>query len=47
MKNSQIWLYCRFNKIVKGPGTSFQPLALNQKHHTAYQYLTKFHSDSI
>ena len=32
MKNSQISLYCRFNKIIKGPGTSFQSPALNQKH---------------
>ena len=41
MKNGQILLYCRFNKIIKGPGTSFQSPALNQKHirnvyHTAH-----------
>ena len=41
MKKGQISLYCRFNKIIKGPGTSSQSLALNQKHirnvcHTAH-----------
>ena len=41
MKNGEILLYCRFNKIVKGLGTSFQSPALNQKHirnvnHTAH-----------
>ena len=51
MKNSQISLYCQFNKIIKGPGTSFQYPALNQKHirnvfHTAHQYLMKFNFDS-
>ena len=51
IKNNQILLYCHFNKFVKGPGTSFQSLAVNQKHvrnvcHTAHQYLTKFHFDS-
>ena len=51
MKNGQILPYCRFNKIIKGPGTSFQSPALNQKHirnvcHTAHYYLTKFHFDS-
>ena len=25
-------LYCHFNKIIKGPGTSFQSPALSQKH---------------
>ena len=45
MKNGQISLYCCFNKIIKGPGTSFQSPALSQKHdrnlfHT--EYLTKF-----
>ena len=32
IKNGQITLYCCFNKIIKGPGTSFQSPALNQKH---------------
>ena len=32
MKNGQILLYCCFNKITKGPGTSSQSQALNQKH---------------
>ena len=41
MKNGQISLYCRFNKIIKGPGISFQSSALNQKYirnvwHTAH-----------
>ena len=41
MKNSQISLYCRFNETIKGPGTSFQSPAWNQKHtrnvcHTAH-----------
>ena len=44
IKNDQISLYCHFNKIIKGPGTSFQSSALNQKHvrnicHTAYYLL--------
>ena len=48
IKNSQILPYCHFNKIIKGPGTSFQSPALSQKHvrntcQTAHQYLTKFH----
>ena len=30
-KNGQISL-CHFNKIIKGHGTSFQSLALGQKH---------------
>ena len=50
MKNGQIMLYCYFNEIIKGPGTSFQSPALSQKHirnvsHTAH-YLIKFHFDS-
>ena len=50
MKNGQISLYC-FNKTIKGPGTSSQSRALNQKYirnicHTAHLYLTKFHFDS-
>ena len=32
IKHGQILLYFRFNKIIKRPGTSFQSLALNQKH---------------
>ena len=52
IKNGQISLYCYFNKITKGSGTSFQSPALRQKYdrnvcHTAHQYLTKFHFDSI
>ena len=31
-KYGQISLYCHFNKIIKGPGASFQSPALNQKH---------------
>ena len=26
IKNGQIWLYCHFNKIIKGPETNFQSL---------------------
>ena len=51
MKNGQILLYCCFNEIVKGPGTSSQSPVLNQKHrnvcHKAHPYLIKFHFDSI
>ena len=32
MKNDQISLYCRLNKIIKGSETSSQSPALNQKH---------------
>ena len=32
METGQIFLYCCFNKIIKGPGTSFQLLALSQNH---------------
>ena len=32
IKNGQISLYFRFNKIIKGPWTSFQSPALSQKH---------------
>ena len=40
-------LYCHFNKIKKGPGTSFQSPALSQNYvrnvcHAAHEYLTKF-----
>ena len=31
-KNGKISVYCRFNKIIKGPGSSFQSPALIQKH---------------
>ena len=30
IKNGQISLYCHFNKIVKGPGTSFKSPVLSQ-----------------
>ena len=51
IKNGQILLYCYFNKIIKGPGTSFQFVTLSPRHvrdvcHAAHQYLTKFHFDS-
>ena len=51
IKNGQISLYSHFNKIIKGPGTTFQSPAFSQKHvrtvfYTAYQYLTKFYFDS-
>ena len=41
VKDGQIPLYYHFNKIIKGPGTSFQSPALSQKHakrvcHTAH-----------
>ena len=50
IKNGQISLYCHFNKIIKGPGTSFQSPAASQKHfrnvcHTVLYYLTKFYFD--
>ena len=50
-KNGQIFLYYRFNKTIKGPGTSFQSPTLNQRHirnvcHTTHYYLMKFHFDS-
>ena len=32
VKNGQILLCCHFKKIMEGPGTSFQSLALSQKH---------------
>ena len=32
IKNDPISPYCRFNKIIKGPGTSFQSPAVTQKH---------------
>ena len=50
IKNGQISLHCHFNKIIKGPGTSFQSPALSQKYvinvcHTAHYSVTKFHFD--
>ena len=41
IKNGQSSLYCHFNKITEGPGTSLQSAALSQKHvrnicHIAY-----------
>ena len=41
IKNGHISLYCHFNKIIKGPGTSIQSSALRQKYvrnvcHTAH-----------
>ena len=51
-ENGQILLYCHFNKITKGPGTSFQsPALLSPKHvrdicHKADQCLTIFPFDS-
>ena len=52
MKNDQMSLYCHFNKIIKGPATSFQSPAFSQKHawnifHTVHLYLTKFNVDRI
>ena len=32
IKDEQISLYYHFNKIIKGPGTSFQSPAVTQKH---------------
>ena len=32
IKNGQISQYSHFNKIIKGPGNSFQPAALSRKH---------------
>ena len=32
IKNGEISLFCRFNKFIKGSGTSFQSPALNQKY---------------
>ena len=51
IKNGPISLYCHFNKIIKGPASSFQSPALSRKYvrivcHTVHCYLTKFHFDS-
>ena len=32
IKNGWIALYCPFNEIIRGSGTSFQSSSLNQKH---------------
>ena len=32
IKNDQISLYCHFNKVIKGSGTSFQSPELRKKH---------------
>ena len=52
IKNGHILPYCQFNKIIKGPGTSFQSPALSKKHNRSicqatHYYLTKFYFDSI
>ena len=51
VKNGQILLYFRFNKIINEPTTIFQSPSLGQQHvrnvfHTVHQYLTKFCFDS-
>ena len=51
IRNRQISLYCIYNKITKGSGTSFLAPVLSQKHvrnifSTARQYLTIFHFDT-
>ena len=38
--NGQIFLYCRFNKIIKGPGTTLQSAALRQYHIVNVCYAT-------
>ena len=43
--NNALILSCHFNEIMKGPGISFQSLALSEKqvrnvYHTGDQYLT-------
>ena len=47
IENGKIFLYCHFNKIIKGAGNSFQYPVLSQKHvrnvcHTV-TYFHKFH----
>ena len=32
IKNGQMSIFCHFNKMVKGPGTSFQSPAMGRKH---------------
>ena len=51
INNGQTLLCSHFNKIIKGPGTSFQSPALSQKHvrnlcHTAHWYFIKFYFDN-
>ena len=51
IKNKQISLYCHFNKIIKGPETSFQSPALDKDYvrnvcNKAHQYLIKFYFDN-
>ena len=51
IKNGQILLCCKFNKIIKGPRTSSQSPALSQKRvrnvcHIVRQHFTKFNFDS-
>ena len=51
IENGYIQLYCHFNEIIKGSGTSFKSPALKENMlqmfcHTAQYYLTKFHFDS-
>ena len=51
IKNGQGLLNCHFNKIIKGPATSFQSRALSQKYvrngcHTVHLYFAKFHFDN-
>ena len=40
IKKDQISLYCHFDKIIKGPGTSLQSPALSQKHVRHLPYST-------
>ena len=51
IKMGKILVHYHFNKIIKGPRTSFQSPGMSQKHVknvclTAHLYLTKFHFDS-
>ena len=51
INNCLVSLHCHFNKVIYGPGTSFQSPAYSQKHalnvcHTAHQYLTNFDFDN-
>ena len=52
IKNGHILPYCRFNKIIKGPGTSFQSPPLSKKHNRSicqatHYYLPNFQFESI
>ena len=42
-KNGQIWLYCHFNKIIKGLGTDFQLPASSQNHVVNIFYTVNFY----